>query len=111
MTDRDPIKALAEESAEGDQTEPDAFAALQDELERARDTHREERFIWVVVVLLVVDMATFGSMETWAAPVSILALQIIGLMVFAKRCGVEDVHQIMDKILATKPLNAKHKDD
>jgi len=64
--------------------------------------------MWVVVLLLVVDIATFGSMETWAAPVTIFILEIVGLLVFAKRCGVEEVQQLIDRILETKPLKTQH---
>jgi len=71
-------------------------------------TDPEERFMWVVVLLLVVDIATFGSMKTWAAPVTIFILEIVGLLVFAKRCGVEEVQQLIDRILETKPLKTQH---
>jgi len=62
----------------------------------------EERFLWVAVIILIIDILSFGSMETWAAPVTITVIELVILVIVAKKCEVAEVSQYLDKILNIK---------
>lgn len=66
----------------------------------------EERFLWVAFMFFIFDICMFGTMETWAAPVTITILEFIILLIYARKCGVKEVSQLLDKILNTKPLRS-----
>lgn len=93
-----------EKLSEGGGDQSDLVESLEKQLEAERDRRREERFLWVVLLIAGVDIVTFGSMQTWAAPVTIFTLQIIGLLVYARQAGIEEVQQFVDKILSSNPF-------
>lgn len=77
----------------------------QEHLERTaegvKDEKGEERFLWIFAIIILADFHFFPQMETWAAPVSIALLEIFFLVPLGARLGVEDLSEIVDKILGT----------
>ncbi|WFM72977.1 hypothetical protein [Halomonas sp. CKK8] len=74
------------------------------ELDAVKDKLKEERFLFVLAGLVLLNAHILGNMDNWAAPVVIGILQIFGLLIFARRSGVEEVQQLLDKLLdAVKP--------
>lgn len=67
---------------------------------RLQDQIREERFLFLLAGLILLDAHILGSMENWAAPVVIGILQIFALLILARRCGVEEVQIWLDKVLS-----------
>lgn len=91
---------------EGDAYSKSAMAAEEAyrELDAVKDKLKEERFLFVLAGLVLLNAHILGNMENWAAPVVIGILQIFGLLIFARRSGVEEVQQLLDKLLdAVKP--------
>lgn len=73
-------------------------------LEKERDRRKEERFLFVLVGLVLFNTHVLGDMENWAAPLVIGLIQLFGLLIFARQSGVEEVQQWLDKVLdAVKP--------
>ena len=83
--------------------------ALQKDVERLRERSNEDRFIFLLVVVVAIDAHLFVHMTTWAAPLCIFALEIVGLVVMSRRCGVEDIQRLMDRLIDSWGKNGKDK--
>jgi len=79
----------------------DAAASLADELEAAKDARKEERFVWITVVVILVDVLWFKDSPNPALPFVVLVLQLILLIVLARRMGINDVVELIDRLLHT----------
>lgn len=65
--------------------------ALEAEVQRLSDRLNEERFTWTLVMIMLVDLAIFPGMSNWGAPIGIVIIQLILIVILAKRFGVEEV--------------------
>lgn len=81
--------------------EDEAQSNLGEQLEALRKAHLQERFYWVLLIVIIFDTFFFVHMQNWAGPMALLILEGVGLVVFAKNCGVDLVIEILDKILAS----------
>ena len=102
MTTGSELEQLAHsvpEQLDGSDKSSEAIARLSAKLEAARDAHKEERFIWVMVIVIIVDAFLFMHMDSWAGPVCISILELLFLIHFGRKHGVEDISVIIDKIL------------
>jgi hypothetical protein len=77
----------------------DAAARLGDELEAAQDGRKEERFVWITIVVILVDVMWFEDSPNPALPVVVLVLQLILLVVLARRMGIDDVVELIDRFI------------
>jgi hypothetical protein len=77
----------------------EVIAQLQEENARLKDAIHEERFCWVVVSIILFDCAIFMRAETWAAPLSILALQLLLIIVIARKLGVQQIILFIDRVI------------
>lgn len=82
-----------------DSEKDEAFARLQEEVVRIKDARLEERFIWIVICTVLVDVLWFRSVSNPALPVVVMILQLIILMILAKRMQIEDVQTLMERII------------
>lgn len=85
----------AEEATEKDE----AKAVLETQLQAERDARSEERFVWIVVVTILVDVLWFRNAANALLPLVVLILELIVLLVLARRMGIDDVVQLVDRIL------------
>lgn len=69
--------------------------------ESAQDGRKEERFVWVCVIILLLDFYHFPDMQNWAAPLTIGVLELFFLLVLGSKWGVDDIAEWVDKILGT----------
>ena len=76
-----------------------AKQTLESEVERGRDAREEERFIWAVIVTILFDVIVFDRFETWTAPVIIGALEMVVLLVLARRWGIQEVDTLVARVL------------
>lgn len=89
-----------------------ALEQLGEDLQHEKDRRREERFLFVSIITVLVDGYLFASMSGWAGQVVIGVIQLFGLAVYARHCGVQEVDQFIDRFLSFSPLhNRKHKND
>lgn len=87
------------EDSEVDNPLAEVVAKLETEIEAVKDARLEERFIWIVVVISLFDSMIFGSMESWSAPVIIGLIELVLLVVLARRYGIQEVDQMLAKFL------------
>ena len=77
------------------------IAELENDLEAERDLRKEERFGWVVAVVVLLNILLLGEMSNPVTPVGIFILELIALLVYAKRSGIDYVVVILDKLIGS----------
>ena len=75
--------------------EDDALSALSNQLEREIDKRKEERFLLVIIIIVVSDAFIFQSMETWTSPLVIGLIELVGIAVVARKWGIQEVSQFL----------------
>ncbi len=75
------------------------MASLEQQLQAAKDAHTEERFIWIVVCVILVDVIWFRSATNAVVPVVVLLLELVVLFILAKRMGIEEVRALFERIM------------
>ena len=84
--------------------------SLQKELENIKDERLEERFCWALSLLILLNVFFFTSIDNWAGVLSILFLQLVLFIILARKCGMEDLTDILDKYVLNHPMNPLHRD-
>lgn len=98
------------EAASEDGMADSQVAALEQDLEKLKDSFREERFCWALAILILLDVIFFTRIDGgWGAPITILFLEVILLLVLARKWGVEDLTDVIDKIVKS-PFYPSSKD-
>lgn len=82
---------------------------LQEALTDERDARREDRFIFIAVVVLLLDIMLFTVMPNFGGPFAILILQLLILIPLAKRMGMQEVAQLLDRALSRMAGKASDK--
>lgn len=81
---------------------------LSKSLTEERDARKEERLLWILVSVILLNVAFFSSMESTLGPLIIGFLQLIALTVVATRLGLEEVVQIIDRLVGFVVKTTKH---
>lgn len=76
----------------------DQVASLQGKVDELEDKLKEERFLWILVLTVIIDMIVFDRIENWAGALVIGILQLIGLVVLAQKCRVDPIIPLIDRI-------------
>lgn len=92
------LDALAEPASAPDKV-AEAAAALEDQVETLTDDRLEERFAWIVVSMILFDAALFHDAESWSGPLVIGILELVLLVVLARKYQIQEVSQILAKFL------------
>lgn len=85
-----PLDSNALLNSQGPQELSTALASAQEEITDLKDRIREERFGWIVLLVIVIDCALFLNARNWSGPVIIDLIEIGALSVIAARLGVEE---------------------
>ena len=73
---------------------------LTKSLTREQNSRKEERLLWILVTVILLDVTFFTLMESISGPIVIGLLQLIALVIVARRLGLEEVVQIIDKLVS-----------
>lgn len=73
--------------------------SLQSQLDDERDRRKEERFIWLVIVILMFDAFTFPAMQTWTGPIIIGLIQLIIVIVLGRRWQMDEIWTLTTKLI------------
>lgn len=96
-----PTKANPEPvlTVDGSNNAAEAAARLGDELEAVKDARKEERFLWILIVTILLDVIWFADSSNPTLPVVVLILQLVVLVIIARRMGIDDVVGLIDRLL------------
>ena len=72
---------------------------LQDELTAEKDARREDRFIFIVVSVILLDIVFFTLMPTFGGPLALLVLELLVLIPLARRMGMEEIATIINGVM------------
>lgn len=72
---------------------------LKKELAAEKDARREDRFIFIVVSIILLDVIFFTFMPNFGGPLAILVLQILILIPIARRLGMEEIIEILNGVI------------
>lgn len=75
------------------------ISELQEALEQERDGRKSDRFIAILVAVILLNVHVFTGMTGWGGPIAILVLEILLLLVLAEKQDVSIVEQWLDKML------------
>lgn len=85
------------------------IAELQSEIVSLKDCVNEDRFVSLLIILILLNVIFFSHTEGWGAPITILVLELILLFILARKLGVEDITNILDKYLLNGYLSKNNK--
>lgn len=86
---------------QSEQVSATATANLETELQYEKNARREERFIFVLVLIGIFDAYIFTHMQTWSGPIVIGLLELVLISVYARHCNIKEVTLLLDYIAAT----------
>lgn len=72
---------------------------LQEQLAYERDARKEDRFVFIVAVVLLLDVVFFTVMPSFGGPLALLILELLVLIPLAKQMGMEEIVQILSRVL------------
>jgi len=83
----------------GDAPKDSALAALEDEVSELKDRLKEERFLYIVLIVILFDILLLKDAASDMLPILILVLELPILVVLAGRMGVQEIGRIFSKLL------------
>ena len=72
---------------------------LQDDLAAEKDARQEDRFFFLIAVVILFDIVFFTLMPTFGGPLALLVLQLLILIPLARRMGMEEVASILNGVI------------
>lgn len=78
---------------------PNSYAQLAQENTKLKDILHEERLLWCIAFIVLFDSFFFIHMSHWGGPIAILILQIIVILLLSKRYNVEELYNLLDRLL------------
>ncbi len=75
------------------------IAELQEELTRERDGRREDRFVGIVLIALLLDVVFFTVVPGWGV-LGLILLELLILIPLARRMGMEEIAQIINSLVS-----------
>lgn len=72
---------------------------LQDQLAYEKDARQEERFVSIVVLIIVFDIVFFSVMPSFGGPLALVLLEVLVLIPLARRMGIQEIVQILSRVL------------
>lgn len=73
---------------------------LQEDLAKERDARREDQFVFIVIIVLLLDVVFFTVTPSFGGPLALLALELLILIPLANRMGMEEIAKLLDRVLA-----------
>ena len=99
--------ALVEKSNAQSSKNDDAIASLEEQLSDEKKSRNEERFLYIFLALLCINIYAFSQMSNWGSPVALLIFELIGLVIIANKLGIEYVVRFFDQIIALLNVSQK----
>ena len=76
----------------------DQIERLQTQLNDERDARLEERFVCIVILVILLDIVFFSIMQNFGCPIALLILELLILIPISRRIVMEAIATILDRI-------------
>jgi hypothetical protein len=76
-----------------------AAGELGEDVERATDNRSEERFIWIVVCIILFDCIVFMNMASVMGPVVIGIIELVLIIALAKKLQVDQIAGLLTRFM------------
>lgn len=73
-------------------------------LETEQESRREERFLWILGVVILLDIMLLKDVENWSLPLVVLVLEMVGAVFLAAKYKIGTVQEFIDKLVASLPM-------
>lgn len=84
--------------------EPDPLSekieSLEKQLEAERDCRREDRFLALIIIVIVLDIWMLDKVQNIAVPLIVFVLELMFFLAVAKRMGIQQIAGILDSVLS-----------
>jgi len=97
--DSNPHEDLTDLLVEKPTVKDDQIERLQRQLNDERDARLEERFIYIVILVILLDVVFFSIMQNFGGPLALLILELLILIPVARRMGMEEIATMLDGVL------------
>lgn len=77
----------------------EAVAQLQADNEALRDSKRDERFCWILIVVVLLDLLFLERMQSWASIILIGIVQVLLIIALAVKLGVQQVVLLINRVI------------
>lgn len=77
----------------------EALDRVQQELNEEKDKRSEERFYWICGLIILVNLFTFQVMQTWAAPIAVVIIELVFLICLGRTLKVDHIWTLTEKII------------
>lgn len=99
MPEKDRDNSFESLLSEGESKVDRQIYELQRELEYEKDARKEERFVFILIIIILLDIVFFSVQPSFGGPLALLILELIILIPLAKKMGMEQIAQIMSRTL------------
>lgn len=100
------FRSLGSEVTKGDKQ----IETLQEQLAKERDARLEERFVFIVLLVLLLDVVFFSTMHNFGGPLSLVVLELLVLIPLARRMGMEEIAAIINRVIDSVASNSSKKE-
>jgi len=76
----------------------DRAEALARDLRDEKEFRQDERFLFLVAIIILLDVIVFDAVGGWIAPVALVILELAFLVVLARLMGVEEVVDLAKRL-------------
>ncbi len=87
------------ENSDTENVDNSALEKLGEQTENKTDSRLEERFCWILVTVILLNILFLRESEGWAFVLSTVFLELILMIIVARKCGIEDLTNLLDKYL------------
>lgn len=74
-------------------------ASLEEQLAAEKDGRMEDRFIGLIVAIIIFNIVVLKDAASVLLPLAVLILELVVLLLLAKRMGSEDISRLIDRLL------------
>lgn len=92
------VGASDEGAGDGDRSD-EAVNALSNELTAERTARREERFVWMVISVILIDVLWFHTSSNVSLPLIVAVLELLALVIVARRMQIVEVVELVNRLL------------
>jgi hypothetical protein len=93
-----PVEFKTEDTAVNSQLAA-AAGELGEDVERVTDDRAEERFIWIVICIILFDCFIFANMQSWSGPLVIGIIELVLIIALAKKLQVDQIANMLTRFM------------